>query len=144
MEPIRAFSNSESKEIKIHIRNIDGSEPGKNLAEWLRVLHTIQDYPKEHKFVISFEICKFLSPFLALPLILLLNRLLSEGFQIRFDLSDEKFDANLKSYLSFVYFPDGFNPESLEISKYEEFLDKYSSKTYIPIVSLPEAKSKEA
>lgn len=110
--------------------NISDSEVGQAFNELFWLIHDIEHTTECEEITLDFSRTTFVTPFFLLPLVVYLKR------------SPRKITVeNGTDYMNIVLFPDTFIPEA-NLEPLEDFLYKYKSKTYIPIISFPVAGNK--
>lgn len=88
---------------------------------------------------VDFTNCKFANPFIIAGVVSLIESHREKGADINF-VFDEK-NENLSSYIKAICFPEGFDYNKYKLDELDKVLEYYHSKTFIPLVFFPTAKT---
>jgi anti-sigma regulatory factor (Ser/Thr protein kinase) len=120
--------------LKIQIQNRFSDNFGEPLIYLLNLIIKINEKnPAEVLF--DFSNSKFISPFVVGALVAIANTLKNDGKRVEFVVDENK--MNTSNYLDIIHFPDGYFFEGLTPSEMNKKLEKYHSKTFIPLVLFP-------
>ena len=108
--------------LKAHIANERISD---GLLEAMNAINQINEASDE-KITLDFSDVGFVTPLYILPLVVFLNGC-SKDITI----------TNVSEYLQTIGFTNGMQPDKMRKSEFLAIIEKYSRKTYIPIVSFP-------
>lgn len=108
--------------LKAHIANERISD---GLLEAMNAINQINEASDE-KITLDFSEVDFVTPLYILPLVVFLNGC-SKDITI----------TNVSEYLQTIGFTYGMQPDKMRKSEFIAIIEKYSRKTYIPIVSFP-------
>ena len=108
--------------LKAHIANERISD---GLLEAMNAINQINEASDE-KITLDFSDVGFVTPLYVLPLVVFLNGC-SKDITI----------TNVSEYLQTIGFTNGMQPDKMRKSEFLAIIEKYSRKTYIPIVSFP-------
>lgn len=108
--------------LKAHIANERISD---GLLEAMNAINQINETSDE-KITLDFSDVGFVTPLYVLPLVVFLNGC-SKDITI----------TNVSEYLQTIGFTNGMQPDKMRKSEFLAIIEKYSRKTYIPIVSFP-------
>ena len=117
-------------EIKVKA-NIKDSRMSDGLFNAMTVIHQINNLPEE-SINLDFSGVKFVTPLYVLPLVIYLHGC---GRNITI--------VNENNYLQTILFSQGLQPDKMRRSEFLAIMEKYSLKTYIPIISFPATKERD-
>ena len=115
----------------IDIPNRTHEDFGDSLAKLIAVVNGITTCA-DNGIILNFNNAKMLNPFFLGGLVCVINRLRNEGKILTLN---HDTNPNISSYLETICFPETFSPSYGKESDYLKKLEKYSAKTYIPIIS---------
>lgn len=116
--------------IKLEI-NIGDSRMSDGLLAAMDTINLINE-AADDSVTLDFAKVKFVTPLFVLPLVVYLNGCAKE---VTF--------VNLGEYLQTIGFAEGICPDRMRKSEFIAIMEKYSHKTYIPIVSFPATKDSD-
>lgn len=116
---------------KVQIPNRTHEDFGDSLAKLISVVNEITCCDEE-EIILNFSNSKMLNPFFLGGLVCVINKLKEHGKKILLN-HDE--NPSINSYLNTICFPDTFSPTDGKEKNYLNAFEKYSFKTYIPIIS---------
>lgn len=106
---------------------------GDGLKHFFSILESVQAIDKSETITFDLRPCSFLTPFFLLPFFLLL-KVESKKREIKLLPPN---NSSLASYLQFIHFTSGLQPENLADEKYASLMKEYGKKTYVPLVDFP-------
>lgn len=115
----------------IQIPNRTHEDFGDSLLKLISVVNQIVSCV-ENEITLDFSNAKMLNPFFLGGLVCVIRNMQKSGKTI---ILNHDTNFNINSYLTTICFPNTFSGDSGKESDYLKALDKYSYKTYIPIVS---------
>jgi hypothetical protein len=115
----------------IDIPNRTHEDFGDSLAKLIAVVNGIIACA-DNEIILNFNNAKMLNPFFLGGLVCVINRLRNEGKTLSLN---HDTNPSISSYLGTICFPETFSPLDDKESDYLKKLEKYSAKTYIPIIS---------
>lgn len=116
--------------IKLKV-NIKDDRMSDGLLAAIDTIHLINEATDEN-ITLDFSDVKFLTPLYVLPLVVFLNSC-NKNITI----------VNMNEYLQTIGFAKGMCPDKMRKSEFIAIMEKYSQKTYIPIVSFPATKDSD-
>ncbi len=112
---------------------------GDSIIEVFRIMGLLAEVNSQEEISIDFSECTFSNPFLLVSISILFRQYQQNGYKI--SLNTECRDRNFKEYLNYIHFAEGLKPDEIEERDYQNTLDKYLSKTYIPLINFPATRS---
>lgn len=107
---------------------------GDGFNHFFDILSQVQQLSEKEPIILDMRECVFLTPFLILPLSLLIKKEKGKReIEIRFPESE----ASIKKYLQLIRFNSGLQPEAYPDQQYSQLTEDFSDKTYIPIIDFP-------
>lgn len=106
---------------------------GDGLKNFFSILERVQAIDQNEPITFDLSPCSFLTPFFLLPFFLLV-KIERNKREIKLILPN---NPSLASYLQFIHFTSGLQPENLADEKYTSLMKEYGKKTYIPLVDFP-------
>lgn len=106
---------------------------GDGLKHFFSILEEVQTIDKGEPITFDLGSCSFLTPFFLLPFFLLI-RVESKRREVKLL---PPYNPNLASYLQFIHFNFGLQPENLVEGGYANLMNEYSKKTYVPVLDFP-------
>jgi hypothetical protein len=103
---------------------------GDSISKLIKILSEISSIHDE-EIILDFSQAKILNPFFLCGLACVIQRLQNSGK--KFILNHDK-NSSINSYLSTIFFPSTFSPSGNNEYNLKS-LEKYKSKTYIPLIS---------
>ena len=116
--------------IKLKV-NIKDDRMSDGLLAAIDTIHLINEATDEN-ITLDFSDVKFITPLYVLPLVVFLNSC-NKNITI----------VNMNEYLQTIGFAKGMCPDKMRKSEFIAIMEKYSQKTYIPIVSFPATKDSD-
>lgn len=116
--------------IKLKV-NIKDGRMSDGLLAAIDTIHLINETTDEN-ITLDFSDVKFITPLFVLPLVVYLNSC-DKNITI----------VNMHEYLQTIGFATGMCPDKMRKSEFVAIMEKYSQKTYIPIVSFPATKDSD-
>ena len=116
--------------IKLKV-NIKDDRMSDGLLAAIDTIHLINEATDEN-ITLDFSDVKFITPLFVLPLVVFLNSC-DKNVTI----------VNMNEYLQTIGFATGMCPDKMRKSEFIAVMEKYSQKTYIPIVSFPATKDSD-
>ena len=116
--------------IKLKV-NIDDIKMSDGLLSAMSIINQI-NRADENNITIDFSEVKFVTPLFVLPLFVFLNTC-SKNVTV----------VNINDYLQTIGFTDEMYPDKMRKSEFMAKMEKYTRKTYIPIVSFPALKDND-
>lgn len=116
--------------IKLKV-NIKDDRMSDGLLAAIDTIHLINEATDEN-ITLDFSDVKFIAPLYVLPLVVFLNSC-NKNITI----------VNMNEYLQTIGFAKGMCPDKMRKSEFIAIMEKYSQKTYIPIVSFPATKDSD-
>ena len=116
--------------IKLKV-NIKDGRMSDGLLAVIDTIHLINETTDEN-ITLDFSDVKFITPLFVLPLVVYLNSC-DKNITI----------VNMHEYLQTIGFATGMCPDKMRKSEFVAIMEKYSQKTYIPIVSFPATKDSD-
>ena len=117
-------------DIKLKV-NIKDGRMSDGLLAAIDTIHLINEATDEN-ITLDFSDVKFITPLFVLPLVVYLNSC-DKNITI----------VNMNEYLQTIGFATGMCPDKMRKSEFIAIMEKYSQKTYIPIVSFPATKDSD-
>lgn len=115
--------------MKIEIQvNIDDNRMSDGLLAAMSTINQINEISNTN-FTLDFTNVGFVTPLYVLPLVVFLN---SCDKEIKI--------VNKNDYLRTIGFPNGIHPDKMRNSEFLAVIERYSRKSYIPIISFPTTK----
>jgi hypothetical protein len=114
-----------------------GSGFGEGLSSFFRVLNQVSTLAPYESIEFDMSGCQFLTPSFLLPLALLIKQ--EEGK--REVLCPRQLLPSFHIYADLISFPSGLKPENIMGGDYESYLEKYTNKTFIPVIDFPAGES---
>ncbi len=111
--------------------NIEDSRMSDGLLAAMDTINQINE-ADDDSVTLDFSKVKFVTPLFVLPLVVFLNGC-SKNVTI----------VNLGEYMQTIGFADGMCPDKMRKSEFIAIMEKYSQKTYIPIISFPATKDSD-
>lgn len=108
-------------------------EFGHSISKLLQLLATLQT-SNETEVVLNFSNARMLNPFFLGGLACAIRYEEGKGRRFQFEYGT---NYGLKSYLTTICFPHCYAPKSGETEEFIQSLDRFKTKTYIPIVLFP-------
>lgn len=118
----------------MHIRlkvNIKDNRMSDGLLAAIDTIHLINE-AADGDITLDFSEVRFITPLYVLPLVVFLNSC-DKNITI----------TNMNEYLQTIGFATGMCPDKMRKSEFIAIMEKYSQKTYIPIVSFPATKDSD-
>ena len=117
------------KTMKIELKvNIDDNRMSDGLLAAMSTINQINEISNTN-FTLDFTNVGFVTPLYVLPLVVFLN---SCDKEIKI--------VNKNDYLRTIGFPNGIHPDKMRNSEFLAVIERYSRKSYIPIISFPTTK----
>lgn len=123
--------------IKVKSRITDNF--GDAIGEAFNIMLSLEKAPKNQPVTIDLSDCVFSNPFLLVAVSILCNQYRKNGYNI--ELNTNYRNAGFRDYMNFVHFPDGLKPDEIPGGNYEEVINHYLGRTYIPIINFPALRS---
>ena len=115
--------------MKIELKvNIDDNRMSDGLLAAMSTINQINEIPNTN-FTLDFTNVGFVTPLYVLPLVVFLN---SCDKEIKIVINND--------YLRTIGFPNGIHPDKMRNSEFLAVIERYSRKSYIPIISFPTTK----
>jgi anti-sigma regulatory factor (Ser/Thr protein kinase) len=118
----------------IHVPRQIGDGFGEGIAAFLSIQDKVRLLQPNDALTFDMSQCRFLNPFLILPLMVLINEQKKKR-QVIVSLSG--CSPQFRSYLNTIYFGEGLKPANIPDRDYKNFLSRFQGRTYIPIICFP-------
>lgn len=117
-------------DIKLRV-NIDDKHMSGGLLAAMNTINQINECA-ENNITLDFSAVKFVTPLFVLPLVVFFNSC-DKNITI----------TKISDYLQTIGFTKGISPDKMRKSEFIAIMEKYSRKTYLPIVSFPASKDND-
>ncbi len=121
--------------LKIRLGQPKKDHLGSQLEELIKVLKKIERNPAAH-LDFDFEQISFIEPVFISTISALISDLRKKGHVV----STSNINYAISDYIYTIYFPDGLRPD--DFSNWQDQLDHYSGKSYLPILNFPTSTQK--
>lgn len=108
---------------------------GDPIDQIFNLLEKINRTSFNEEIALNYDNARFTHPFfsLSLPLICTQNRRIGRNISLKSDFNN----PYTRDYMSLIQFPNGFDPMTLEIDEFSNYLRSFKSKTYLPMINFP-------